>query len=96
MSELSGERGEYSLDPAGSGFVNGIVEKFWSRSDHYRSDVYRLFTVISEGVAGEHVARAIYATSEDDARQAHQEITPAGLVKSRRRPFRRHPQAEWP
>jgi len=73
MGELSGERGEYSLDPAGSGFVNGIVEKFWSRSDHYRSDVYRLFTVISEGVAGEHVARAIYATSEDDARQAHQE-----------------------
>ena len=69
MGELSGERGEYSLDTAGSGFV----EKFWSRSDDYRSDVYRLFTVISEGVAGEHVARAVYATSEDDARQAHQE-----------------------
>ena len=73
MSELSGERGEYSLDPAGSGFVDAIVEKFWSRPDHYRSDVYRLFLVISEGVDGEHVARAVYATSEDDARQAHQE-----------------------
>jgi hypothetical protein len=73
MSELSGERSELSLDTAGSGFVPAIVEKFWSRSDDYRSDVYRLFMVISEGVAGEHVARAVYATSEDDARQAHQE-----------------------
>ena len=73
MSELSGERGEQSLDTAGSGFVPAIVEKFWSRSDDHRSDVYRLFMVISEGVAGEHVARAVYATSEDDARQAHQE-----------------------
>ena len=73
MSELSGERGEHSLDPGGSGFVTGIVEKFWSRPDHYRSDVYRLFLVISEGVDGKHVARAVYATSEDDARQAHQE-----------------------
>ena len=73
MSELSGERGEYALDPAGSGFVDAIVEKFWSRPDHYRSDVYRLFLVISEGVDGKHVARAVYATSEDDARQAHQE-----------------------
>ncbi len=73
MGELSGERGEYALDPAGSGFVDAIVEKFWSRPDHYRSDVYRLFLVISEGVDGEHVARAVYATSEDDARQAHQE-----------------------
>ena len=73
MSELSGERGEYALEPAGSGFVDAIVEKFWSRPDHYRSDVYRLFLVISEGVDGKHVARAVYATSEDDARQAHQE-----------------------
>jgi len=73
MGGLSGERGEYALDPAGSGFVDAIVEKFWSRPDHYRSDVYRLFLVISEGVDGKHVARAVYATSEDDARQAHQE-----------------------
>ena len=73
MSELSGERGEYALEPAGSGFVDAIVEKFWSRPDPYRSDVYRLFLVISEGVDGKHVARAVYATSEDDARQAHQE-----------------------
>ncbi len=73
MSELSGERGANLLDTAGSGFAAAIVEKFWSQPDHYRSDLYRLFMVISEGVAGEHVARAVYATSEDDARRAHQE-----------------------
>ena len=35
--------------------------------------MYRLFLVISENGDGEHVARMVYATSEDDARQAHQE-----------------------
>ena len=35
--------------------------------------MYRLFIVVSEDGDGEHVARVVYATSEDDARQAHQE-----------------------
>jgi hypothetical protein len=69
----SGKRVEPSLDPRGSGFVAANVEKFWSRPDHYRSDVYRLFMVISEGADGERVVRTVYATSADDARQAHQE-----------------------
>ena len=68
----SGKGVEHSLDQA-SGFVAAGPEKCWSRPDHYRGDMYRLFTVISEGADGEHVARAVYATSEDDARNAHQE-----------------------
>ena len=32
-----------------------------------------VFIVISEGGDGEHVARTVYAASEDDARQTHQE-----------------------
>jgi hypothetical protein len=77
MSELTGEyggkRGKYSPDTTGSGFVAARGEKCWSRPDHYRGDMYRLFIVIGEGLDGERVARAVYATSEDDARQAHQE-----------------------
>ncbi len=73
MGELSGERDDRSLDAASGGFVTANVEKLWSHPDHDRSDVYRLFMVTSEGVDGEHVVRAVYATSEDDARQAHQE-----------------------
>jgi hypothetical protein len=33
MGELSGKRGEHSLDTARSGFVAAVVEKFWSRPD---------------------------------------------------------------
>jgi hypothetical protein len=71
--EHSGKRVDPSLDTTGSGFVAANVEKFWSRPDRYTSDAYRLFMVTSEGVDGEHVVRTVYATSEDDARQAHQE-----------------------
>jgi hypothetical protein len=69
----SGERDEHSLDTTSGGFVAANVEKFWSHPDHDRSDVYRLFMVTSEGVDGEQIERAVYATSEADARQAHQE-----------------------
>ena len=35
--------------------------------------MHDVFIVISEGGYGEHVARTVYAASEDDARQTHQE-----------------------
>jgi hypothetical protein len=35
--------------------------------------LHDVFIVISEGRDGEHVARTVYAASEDDARQAYQE-----------------------
>ncbi len=69
----SGERDKHSLNTTSGGSIGPNVEKYWSHPDHYRSDEYRLFMVTSEGVGGQHVVRAVYATSEDDARQAHQE-----------------------
>ena len=38
--------------------------------------MHDVFIVISEGGYGEHVARTVYAASEDDARQAYQENYP--------------------
>ena len=35
--------------------------------------MHDVFIVISEGGDGEHIARTVYAASDDDARQAHQE-----------------------
>ncbi len=35
--------------------------------------MHDVFIVISEGSDGEHIARTVYAASEDDARQTHQE-----------------------
>ena len=35
--------------------------------------MHDVFIVISEGSGGEHIARTVYAASEDDARQTHQE-----------------------
>ena len=35
--------------------------------------MHDVFIVISEGTGGEHIARTVYAASEDDARQTHQE-----------------------
>ena len=69
----SGQRIKHSMDTHRSGFVAAGPEKCWSRPDHYHGDMYRLFIVVSEDGDGEHVARVVYATSEDDARQAHQE-----------------------
>ena len=36
-------------------------------------EMHDVFIVISEGSGGEHIARTVYAASEDDARQAYQE-----------------------
>ena len=54
-------------------FVTAGVEKCWSRFDHREAEMHDVFIVISEGADGEHIARTVYAASEDDARQTHQE-----------------------
>ena len=38
--------------------------------------MHDVFIVISEGRDGEHIARTVYAASEDDARQTHHENYP--------------------
>ena len=61
-----------SLDTThANGVVAAGVETCWARFDH--RDMHDVFIVISEGGDGEHVARTVYAASEDDARQTHQE-----------------------
>lgn len=57
-----------------NGFVAAGVEKCWSRFDH--REMHDVFIVISEGDDGEHIARAVYAADEDDARQTHRENYP--------------------
>ena len=52
-------------------FVTAAVENFWTRFDH--REMHDVFIVISEGRDGEHIARTVYAASEDDARQTHRE-----------------------
>ena len=53
-------------------FVAAGAEKCWSPVDHCGGEMHDVFIVISEGSDGEHVARTVYAASEDDVRQAHQ------------------------
>jgi hypothetical protein len=63
-----------SLDTThANGFVAAGV---WSRFDHCGGEMHDVFIVISESGDGEHIARTIYAASEDDARQTHQENYP--------------------
>jgi hypothetical protein len=59
-----------------NGFVAAGVETCWSRLDHCESEMHDVFIVISEGSEGDHIARTVYAASEDDARQTHQENYP--------------------
>jgi hypothetical protein len=59
--------------PHPSGFVAAAAEKFSPRFDDSGGEMYDVFIVVSEGSDGEHVARTVYAASEDDARQAYQE-----------------------
>ena len=59
-----------------NGFVAAGAETCWSRFDHCGGEMHDVFIVISEGSDGEHVARTVYAASEDDARQTHQENYP--------------------
>ena len=55
-------------------FVTAAAENFWTRFDH--REMHDVFIVISEGGDGEHIARTVYAASDDDARQTHQENYP--------------------
>ena len=62
--------------PQANGFVAAGVETCWSRLDHSGGELHDVFIVISEGSDGAHIARTVYAASEDDARQTHQENYP--------------------
>jgi hypothetical protein len=63
-----------SLDTThANGFVAAGVETCWSRFDHCGGEMHDVFIVVSEGRDGEHIARTVYAASDDDARQTHQE-----------------------
>jgi hypothetical protein len=51
MSEPAGgsvAKGSSIHDGHANGFVATVPEKCWSRPDHYRGDMYRLFIVVSE------------------------------------------------
>ena len=54
-----------------NGFVAAGFEKRWTRFNH--REMHDVFIVISESWDGPHIARTIYAASEDDARQTHHE-----------------------
>ena len=56
-----------------NGFVAAGVEKRWTRFDNCGGEMHDVFIVISESWDGPHIARTIYAASEDDARQTHHE-----------------------
>src|SRR5271170_7628996 len=56
-----------------NGFVAAGVEKCWSWFDKCGGEMHDVFIVISEGGNGEHIARTVYAASEDDAHQTHHE-----------------------
>ena len=66
-----------SLDTThANGFVAAGVETCWSRFDHCGGEMHDVFIVISEGSDGAHIARTVYAASDDDARQTHRENYP--------------------
>ena len=62
--------------PHPNGFVAAGAEKCWSRFNHCEGEMHDVFIVISEGSDGAHIARTVYAASEDDARQTHRENYP--------------------
>ena len=55
--------------------VIDAVARFCPQSDQrgQEGEMHDVFIVTSEGSGGGHIARTVYAASEDDARQAHQE-----------------------
>ena len=52
-------------------FVIDAVEKFCPPLE--QREMHDVFIVISEDSDGDHIARTVYAASEDDARQTHHE-----------------------
>ena len=55
--------------------VIDAAAKFCPQSDQrgQEGEEHDVFIVISEGGDGAHIARTVYAASDDDARQTHQE-----------------------
>ena len=65
---------ELDTTPANAVVIDA-VPRFYQRSDQrgQQGEMHDVFIVTSEGSGGEHIARTVYAASEDDARQTHQE-----------------------
>ena len=55
--------------------VIDAVARFCPQSDQrgHDGEMHDVFIVTSEGSCGGHITRTVYAASEDDARQTHQE-----------------------
>ena len=65
---------ELDTTPANAVVIDAVAN-FCPQSDQrgQNGEMHDVFIVTSEGSGGEHIARTIYAASEDDARQTHQE-----------------------
>ena len=65
---------ELDTTPANAVVIDAVA-KFCPQSDQRGQDgeMHDVFIVTSEGSGGEHIVRTVYAASEDDARQTHQE-----------------------
>jgi hypothetical protein len=65
---------ELNTTPANAVIIDAVA-RFCPQSDQLGQDgeMHDVFIVTSEGPGGGHIARTIYAASEDDARQTHQE-----------------------
>ena len=68
---------ELDTTPANTVVIDAVA-RFCPQSDQrgQEGEMHDVFIVISEGSDGEHVARTVYAASEDDARQTHRENYP--------------------
>ena len=65
---------ELDTTPANAVVIDAVA-RFCPQSDQRVQDgeMHDVFIVTSEGSGGEHVARTVYAASEDDARRTHHE-----------------------
>ena len=65
---------ELDTTPANAVVIDAVA-RFRPRSDQrgQQGEMHDVFIVTSEGSGGEHIARTVYAASEDDARQTHQD-----------------------
>ncbi len=65
---------ELDTTPANAVVIDAVA-RFCPQSDQRGQDgeMHDVFIVVSEGSDGQHVARTVYAASEDDARQTHQD-----------------------
>ena len=65
---------ELDTTPANAVVIDAVA-KFCPPSDQrgQEGEMHDVFIVTSEGSGGEHIVRTVYAASQDDARQTHQE-----------------------